>query len=67
MMNSFVSDLDAPSLKSIKRQNNEPMTVRRHDISLRSLGGQWCGSVGRVFAYDIRGPWFEFSHRQTLI
>ena len=25
------------------------------------------GSVGRAFASDTRGPWFESGHRQTLI
>ena len=30
--------------------------------------GQWlCGSVDRAVASDIRGPWFESSHRQKLI
>ena len=25
--------------------------------------GSGCGSVGRVVAFDIRGPWFKSSHR----
>ena len=29
--------------------------------------GSGCGSVGRVFAPDIRGLWFEYSCRQNSI
>ena len=30
------------------------------------LIGSGCGSVGRAFASNTRGPWFESNHRQSL-
>ena len=30
-------------------------------------GGSGCGSVGRVVAFDTRGPRFDSSHRQNFI
>ena len=33
---------------------------------LKELLGSGCGAVGRMVAFDIKGPQFESSHRQNL-
>ena len=53
---------------------NQPVAVTTKCIKLCSKwikinfgkGGSGCGSVGRVVAFDTRGPQFESSHQQII-
>ena len=43
----------------------EYITVTNTSIKRQQMGRE-CGTVGRVVASNIRGLWFESSHRQYL-
>ena len=45
---------------------NQAILVTRAPVNICVHGGSGCGSVGRAVAFDIRGPWFDSSHRQNL-